>query len=86
MDIKRDILLSVLCIVLLFISTTLLAISIQQEKVINKQNEIIVIQQEKAFTQQETIEVLEQLLEEQTRVSDTLYELAVFHGILQEEE
>lgn len=84
--IQKNTLLSILCIALFLISTTLLGMNIHLEKIINRQNEVIVLQQERAFTQQETIEVLEQLLEEQTRASDTLYELAVLHGILQEEE
>ena len=85
MDIKRDILLSVLCIALLFISTTLFAVGVQQYKIIQEQNRIIALQTEKDFNQQNIISALEQQLEEERQVTDTLYELAVLHGILQEE-
>ena len=83
---KRDTLLAVLCVALFLTTTTLLAVNIHLEKVINKQNEVIVLQQEYALNQQNTIAVLEEQLENEKMVSDTLYDLAVFNGVLQEAE
>lgn len=84
MKIKRDVLLTILCIAFFLIASTLLAIDIQQEKVINKQNKIIALQSEQIFNHQNINAVLEQQLDDERLVSNTLYDLAELHGILQE--
>ena len=76
----------VACICLLLIVTTLLAVNIRQEKIIQEQNKIIALQTEQIFNYQNTAAIQENYIKEQEEVLTVYQDIINLHDLMTEVE
>ena len=76
----------VACICLLLIVTTLLAVNIRQEKIIQEQNKIIALQTEQIFNYQNTAAIQETYIKEQEEVLTVYQDIINLHELMTEVE